>query len=443
MAPVVVAIVSLTVLGIPFVLALDRSASPLRLLGLAFLYGCGVIYFVLLALSVLGVRWTLVSVTIAALIAWSGSSFFVLRSSNNEPRTTNNEQRINTRLVDLVTLATLAGYTAFATIAPLWEWDFWAIWGLKARVFLEHGGIDWRFLASPWNTFAHPDYPLLVPFVYDVVALAGGGWDDRWLGLLMVAWAVAFLLVARDLAAREAPPLVAALVTLALSACAASRYVGLAEAALIAFMGAGVLFVRRALLFDDAAAWRHGALLLGLGACSKNEGLAMLASVAAALVLIDVRCWRRVLRLWPAAALALPWQLMRALHHLPTDVVSGSVVARLTARLSEARAIFLLLDASLYERWFWFALVAGIAVAPLAVWKRERFVLVASAIQIAVYAAAYFVTPFDPEWHIATSWPRLTSQVAAPLTYVVMINLANSLRRKEELPHAEARSEQP
>ena len=73
MAPVLVAILSLTVLGIPFVLAVDRSAPPLRLLGLAFLYGTGVIYFVLLALSVLHVRWSLLSVTIAAIVVAVGA----------------------------------------------------------------------------------------------------------------------------------------------------------------------------------------------------------------------------------------------------------------------------------------------------------------------------------------------------------------------------------
>src|SRR5205823_4902962 len=68
MAPVLIAILSLTVLGIPFVLAVDRDAPPLRLLGLACLYGTGVIYFVLLALSVLHLRWTLIGVTIAAIV---------------------------------------------------------------------------------------------------------------------------------------------------------------------------------------------------------------------------------------------------------------------------------------------------------------------------------------------------------------------------------------
>src|ERR1051326_5399770 len=66
--------------------------------------------------------------------------------------------------------------SSFATIARMWEWDFWAIWGLKARTFFEFGTIDWRFLQSPWNDFAHPDYPLLVPFNYVYASLTAGVW---------------------------------------------------------------------------------------------------------------------------------------------------------------------------------------------------------------------------------------------------------------------------
>ena len=57
MAPVLITILTLTVLGIPLVLKLDRNAPPLRLLGLAFLYGNGVIYFALLALFFLFGVW--------------------------------------------------------------------------------------------------------------------------------------------------------------------------------------------------------------------------------------------------------------------------------------------------------------------------------------------------------------------------------------------------
>jgi hypothetical protein len=421
MAPVLIAIVSLTVVGIPLVLALDRDASPLRLLGLAFLYGSGAIYFVLLALSVLHMPWSLLSVTIAALI--------VVLPFTKSLSTQHSGLRTRLHIVDVFALVAPVAFACYATIAPLWEWDFWAIWGLKARVFLEAGGIDWRFLQSPWNTFAHPDYPLLVPFAYDFAALVGGGWSDRWLGLLFVAWALAFLLVARDLAAAETKPLAAALITLALSSLAVSRYVGLAEGALVAFLGAGVLFVRRGILFDDIVSWRHGAILLGLAACTKNEGLAMLASVAIAIAIVDVR---RVVRLWPAAAIALPWLVLRALHHLPTDVVSGSLAARFVARAAGAGEIFKLLLLNLHDPWLWAALLVGLLIIPVAARNRERFVFLATLFQLLFYAGAYFVTPHDPGWHIATSWPRLTMQIVAPFAYSVMIELA----------HAEARSEQ-
>jgi hypothetical protein len=424
MAAALIAILSLIVLGIPLVLAVDRNASPLRLLGLAFLYGCGAIYLVLLALSVLHIRWSLLSVTIAALLCGGQALWPVLRRRREE-----GQARVPVlHAVDLAALIAPAALACYATIASLWEWDFWAIWGLKARVFLEAGGIDWHFLESRWNAFVHPDYPLLVPFVYDFAALLGGGWNDRWLGLFFVAWALALILVARDLAALEVKPLAAALIGVAISSLAVSRYVGLAEGALVAFVGAGVLFVRRALLADDRVAWRHGAILLGLAACTKNEGLAMLASVAIAVAVIDVRS---VKRLWPAAAIALPWLVLRAVHDLPTDVVSGSLASRFAARAAQGGEIFGMLVADLHAPWFWVAILFGVLLIPR---RRERFVLIAAALQIVFYIGAYFVTPHDPAWHIGTSWPRLTMQIAAPVAFAVMIECAR---------HAEARSEQP
>src|SRR5207253_7119 len=145
------------------------------------------------------VPMTLFAVTVAGLLVFVGCSLFVVRRD----RPTTNDERRTLDVLDLATLISLAAYAVYATLAPLWEWDFWAIWGLKARVFLEHGGIDWRFLESRWNAFTHPDYPLLVPLNFDFVALIGGGWSDRWLGILFVAYAVALLLIARALAARE------------------------------------------------------------------------------------------------------------------------------------------------------------------------------------------------------------------------------------------------
>ena len=439
MTSILIAILSLAASGIPITLAVDRRARGPLLVGTAFLYGSGTIFVVLLTMSILHIHWTLISVAVAALLIFCATAFIARKQ-----RTTDNRQpTTRPHVLDAITILTIAGYALYATLAPLWEWDFWAIWGLKAKTFLESGGIDWRFLESRWNTFAHPDYPLLVPLNFDFIALVNGGWNDRWLGLLFVAWGIALLLIARALAARETTPFFAALLTLTLAAIAVSRYVGLAEGALIAFGSAGVLFIRAALLDDDDAAWRHGALMLGFAANCKNEGFALLVAVTIAIVLIT---WSRVTatlrNLAPAFALAAPWLILRAAHTLPTDIAGGSAFSRLMARLPYAHQILAFLAARLYEPWFWVAILAGILIAPAAARRRERFVFIVTAIQLIFYVVAYLSTPHNLRWHVLTSWSRLTGQIAVPITFAVFLMLANSLRRGEGASHADARSDQ-
>jgi len=441
MTSTLIAILSLTAFGIPITLAVDRNARGPLLIGSAFLYGSGTMFFVLLATSILHIRWSLISVAIVALLIFCAAAIIARR----QPTTDNRQRAASAHAIDLITLLTITGYALYATLAPLWEWDFWAIWGLKAKTFLESGGIDWRFLESRWNTFAHPDYPLLVPLNFDFIALVNGGWSDRWLGLLFVAWGIALLLIVRGLAARETTSFFAALLTLTLAAVAVSRYVGLAEGALIAFGGAGVLFIRSALLDDDAACWRNGALMLGFAANCKNEGFALLVAVTIAVVTVS---WSRGLevlrlrRLWLAYALAAPWLILRAAHTLPTDIAGGSAFSRLLARLPYAHQILAFLAARLYEPWFWMAILAGILIAPAAARWRERFVFLVTAIQLLFYVAAYLSTPHNLRWHVLTSWSRLTGQIAVPITVAVFLMLANSLRRGQDAPHAEARSDQ-
>lgn len=439
MTATLVAILSLTVSGVPIALAIDRRARGPLLVGTAFLYGSGTMYLVLLGLSIVHIRWTLISVTIASLVLFCAAAFVARRPAADASVQTS----VKPHLLDLLTIFTIVCYVLYATLAKVWEWDFWAIWGLKARTFLEIGEIDWHFLESRWNTFAHPDYPLLVPLNYDFVALLNGGWNDRWLALLVVASAVALALVARALAARETTPFFAALLTMLVAALGFSRYVGLAEGALIAFGGAGVLFIRAALLDDDDTSWRHGALMLGFAANCKNEGLALLVAVTIAVV---ASSWSsassRLRKLTPAYALAAPWLILRAAHSLPTDLAQGSAASRLLARLPHAHQILAYLAEQLTKPWFWVAILAGVLIAPAAARRRERFIFLVTAIQLVFYITAYLATPNDLRWHVLSSWSRLTTHIAVPVAFAVFLMLANSLRRGQDAPHAEAGSDQ-
>ena len=418
MTAALIAALSMIVIGLPIALAIDRSARGPLLIGTAFLYGSGWIFLDLLALSILHIGWTIVTVTIVALLPLL--LFFTRHSALGT-------RHFKFHWLDIATLVTLAGYALFATAAPLWEWDFWAIWGMKARQFLEAGAVNWPFLESKWNVFVHPDYPVLVPLNFSFVGLLNGGWSDRWLGILCVGWAAALVLIVRNLASRETTVVPAALVALTIAPLAANRYVGMAEGPLIAFGSAAVLFIRYALQSDDAAAWRHGALILGLAANIKNEGLALLVAVAASLLVVRPRA---IVRLWPAFVLAAPWQLLRAMHTLPTDIVEGSVFSRVIARLPNGGMILLLLLHALYEPWFWVFVLAGVVILPPVWRRRERFVLCATGIQAAFYIGSYFATPRRLQWHVATSWSRLTDQIAVPITVAVFLALAGYVSMK-------------
>ena len=425
MIAALIAALTMTVVGVPVTVATDRSARGPLLLGLAFLYGSAATCAALLLLSVLHITWTSVS-AMAALMLIAIAAWLARGLTQEPPPATGHQPRPH--LLDSITLILIIGYTAYITVASLWEWDFWAIWGLKARVFLERGSIDWTWLENRWNDFAHPDYPLLVPLNYAFVGLLNGGWSDRWLGVLFVAWAAALLLVVRALTADEAPKWASSAATAAVATVAMSSHAGMAEAALIAYAGSALLFLRRAVRDDRALDWRHGALLLGLAANSKNEGIALLAATA---IGIAVTAPSRLVRLWPAGALVAPWMLLRAAHTLPTDIASGSILGRFADRVASADQVFAVLGLALVDPWSWLVIVLTFFIVPKGL-RRERFVVVVTAVQLVLYVATYFATPHDLQWHVMTSWSRLTRQVQLPITVTCVLLLAQLLVRGED-----------
>jgi hypothetical protein len=422
MIAAIVLIFGITVVGI----AIARAAggrAPLA--GLGFLYGTGAVYAAMMLLP-----WRL-TVIVGALLAVGATLYMVTgfspsaSSDGLKPVATSGRRAIST-LADILTTLTLVGYTLFATLAAPWAWDFNAIWGLKARVFFEHGGVDWRFLQSPWNDFAHPDYPLLVPMNFDFLALASGGWNDRWIGLLFVAFAIALVLVVRQVMADEFPQPVPALITFAVAGLACTRYVGLAEGALAAFATAGILMLRRGESL-------HAALLLGLAASTKQEGGMLLVTTVIALLL--ARRWRDAIRLWPAFVIAAPWWITAATMGLRSDLAVPGALHRAAAHMSSIGEIVHLLATWTADPILWLLIAAAILVA---LRREEAPYLVIVIVQFAGLIAAYVTTPYGLHWHISTSWPRLTRQLAPIATILALILLAKTYLPEEDHAHAEA-----
>lgn len=432
-------ILSIAVLGLPVVLALDRNARGGMLIGLAFLYGCGLVHFVLLGLSVARISWSLITVQVALIVT---SALLLLLATRRaaapdavKPASRSSRDAISV-VLDAATVVTVVVFAAFATAAKLWQWDFWAIWGLKARVFFDGGGVDFEFLTCPANAFSHPDYPLLLTLQYDYLSLLAGGWEDRWAGLLTPAFSAALLLIIRDIAGRRLPARSAAGVTLAATAFAVTPFVGLADAPLIACITAALLMASRAA--DDAVAMRHAAVLLGLATLAKNEGLAFLC--ATALALFVVRRPRHIARLWPAVAIAAPWLVIRWLYRLETDVASGPLAERFAAHAGEAGTLARLLISRVAEPWVAVLVIIGATLFAKSL-RRYSLIVAAVAFQFLFYVAAYMVSPHPVAWHVTTSWPRISAHLLSPLLVAVMLTLAERFELAEDAPDAEARQE--
>lgn len=431
---VTLAILTTLIAGLPVAIAIDRRLRGASLVGVAFLCGTLLVYFAELGFALAGIEWTRTGVT-AAVLAIAAISMVVSRRrlQAGDPM-----PRVELHPIDVVTVVASSGYAFIATAAPPWPWDFWAIWGLKGRVFLGSGTIDWSFLSRPENQYSHPDYPLLLPLNYAFAGLTGGGWSDRWLGFYNLAFGLALVLIVRHLAADEAKPWQAAVIALASTGFAFTSFVGLAEGPLIAFGGAGLLFLRRGVERDDRAAVRLGALLLGSGALCKNEGLALLVAAVIVLAMTARRCMRD---LAPALVPVASWALIRVLHPFASDLVEGGMVSRGVARLEHVARFLRMLLVELPDRAFWIVAALALLVVPLAQIRRERLLLAVSALQLACYVAVYVVSPHDLRWHVATSWPRLPAHVATPVLFAVMLMLARTFGRSDDLAHAEARSD--
>ncbi|MDP9360460.1 MAG: hypothetical protein M3P29_03305 [Acidobacteriota bacterium] len=276
--------------------------------------------------------------------------------------------------------------------------------------------IDWAFLGRAISRDTHPDYPLLLPLTYDFIAVLRNGWNDAYLGVVHVAFAAALLFVIHGSVLDETRSrTAAAFMTAALVPLAATPWIGMAEGPFIAYATAALLALRR-------GNTTLGAILLGLAASTKNEGLTLIAAVVIALAC--ARRAREVLRLWPALAIPLPWLVVRSLHRLPTDVVAGGAAARVIAHLRDPRLLIgALFSASLGKPLFWIALAAGIVIALRQLVTRERFVVVALLVQLVCYVGAYLVTPYDVAWHVTYSWERLVAHLTPALTYIVLAAL--------------------
>jgi hypothetical protein len=380
---------------------LCRTTDWRATIGSSFLVGGGFVAVVLLIYSLLGIRWSYVSLAVPALLV-------------------------------------LAAYAMYTTLAPPWETDFWMIWGLKARIFLESGGIDWHFLQRPDNTIFQLHYPPLLPLLYTAIELFLPVWNDRWLGVVSFLSALAVLLIVREFLQEESgSSSFGSVATLAVSPAACSMWVGIAEPAFIAYATAAVLMIRRGVKRADRGSVRLGGVLLGFAALTKDEGLGLIVVVIVGLLVSQ--SWRRGwFAPFIAAGLAALWWVPRVMHG-----VVGSIYSAVDPGVAFDRVntvIRLLYEKTPPHLALWYAAVIVALGFGYRIILRERFLLIVVILQLGLYASSYLVSSYYLEWHVATSWPRVLTHVQ--LLSGVVASLA-IIRKLQEAPDAQGKSTRP
>lgn len=394
---------------------------------MAWISGLVALYLLLLILDLLGVPWRALTVLplalVAAVLGWPRGRL---------------DRSIEPDRPGWGDAVAILAFTVF-TVCSLLLWnlhpDFIYHWGIKGAKFHLAQGLDFTYLASPWNAHVHPDYPNLLPSLFALTAILVGAFREA----PAVLWSVLFfalaVLAARDLLGR-------------LGASPLARQAGVATVALVLAMfgvgylqagGADWLLVLAVLAgtailaspLGTAADFQLGAVA-AFAAASKIEGVPLAVFLIA--VHLARRCRQPLAQILPAfACCSLPaasvagiWAYQVQIHKLfqPTNV--GAL------DLASAGIVFgELLHSFLTVNWhgLTFCLLAlpllfavGGAGSPA---RRISGVLL---LQLAFYVYVYMSAPVDPREYVSTSAARLFFHLV-PATLVLLLAVADGWSR--------------
>lgn len=392
-----------------------RGWGVLRAAGTAYLAGVAAYGLAAQFLLVLGaplVRWQVVAVC-AALAALG----FVRTRPLPRPELTLGRADV---LIASAALAMLGLLVVDYWYQPLWSYDAWTFWTPKARALAALGGLDAGWFTSA--DLANRDYPLLLPAV-EAAGFRFTGYETGLLDLQSLLLVVGFAGAYVDVVRARCPALPSwSVLASVLLAPALAVQAGYAQADLpVAVFLAGAGLAAAVWLESEAAgALALAALLAGGAVATKIEGLTFAIALFVALAGTALGISRRAsLAAGAAGAVAVavalvPWRLWLAVHDVPLQASPGRALdlgfmAQHASRAPTAAADVL---ARFVDPTAWLLVVPVAAAATLVALARRRrtlplFALATVVLSLAGLVLAYWTTPLDFEFHLATSARRV------------------------------------
>ena len=314
---------------------------------------------------------------------------------------------------------------------PLTVWDAWSIWTRKAIIL---GDSLEPFFTSKDYAFMHPDYPIGLPALQAAVFSVAGETSTKtsdlplWLMVPAGVTSIAYLAPARP---RFWVPVVASL--LVLPPLAAQTLNGYADVP-------GVLLVCGAVLAggrwitekEDWQLW-FSALMIAGAICVKNESMLVGLLVLVLLTAFCHRDWRKLAWAWAIVLFALiPWHAWLAAKGIKGDLPIEKAFdpGYLTDNIDRPwQALGDLLGKALFMQTGVKAVLLAILLlgAPLLLLmnynRRDAiFALIAALGAMAALLFAYWVSPYDLDWHLLNSSDRvIVIPVAVLLSGVLLV----------------------
>lgn len=333
----------------------------------------------------------------------------------------------------------LVALSLFALVQRAWllgiGWDAYSIWQFKAQAFVREGSLG-VVRDALYASYAHMDYPLLVPLQTWWTCRAAGGYNERWaqlIGLLFTLdLAAIFVAFAARWVSRERAFTGAALV-LSLPLLTVHGVSGFADIEVACtLLAVGVL-----LADPDRGQFGLLAGLLAALVLVKNEG--MLAAVMALTTLCLGRRGKEAFGAGMAAATGLlPWFLLKRRWRLQNDLLEsgkkphftpGLLVWRLGVTL-KAIVTTLARTGPNFPGWGLLLLLIG---GGLIAFLRRRIAAATPlwtlcGLQLTGYIAIYLITPQPVISHLNSSLGRLLLHLAPTLILAALLSSFGSER---------------
>jgi len=388
---------------LPLVARLDLAAR----LAIAFVFGLAIVVVLLYVYSFAHVPWNRMSVGLPLIVL---GAFGVRKGQAGLP------------VLHSISILVFAGVTIYG-VATARETcaDLIYFWGPKAQHFHHAGKIDAEFLAFPHYYLMHPDYPPLLPLLYEwptLVAHRFSWWGALWftpMALLAIAFAV------RGFARNG---WYATLLTAILAyGFAIGMVAGAADPPLLLFEVVAIA----ALTFsgDQRDGQIIAAVALAGAAFTKVEGAVFVIVTLIAFLLVTRKIGRTLLIGAPPVVLLASWIVFSARNHLldsywnPTRTVHLQTLGLIVGRT--------LRQASYDVAWVpWIG-----ALAPLVITRRLR----RAALPLLVAAGSLASTVFfylhsdNPSWWIDSSAMRV---LLTPLACLVVASAASDVESPDD-----------